>query len=299
MKFAEEVVVEEFLPTFRSMLAEDLRERGLTQSEVAAALGISQSAVSKYAHGDVAGNERVREDERVARLVDEISEGLATESMSQLQALVEVEVLIRRLEDRDLIAQLHEEAMPELAGYGGDFNVHDPDDELRATERVLSSMRRGVHIVEGTSGFTSLIPAVGSNLCECLPNAESIDDVAGIPGRIFDVKGRATIPAEPEFGVSEHVASILLAARNNGADVHAALNIRYAPDIVERLESAGCVTAEFNAEYDNLNGAIGTALEDTTDVTVLYHTGGYGIEPIVYVLGNSAEEVAEIARDIV
>ncbi|MCO8244651.1 thiamine-phosphate synthase family protein [Haladaptatus sp. AB643] len=299
MRFAEEVVVEEFLPTFRSMLAEDLRERGLTQSEVADALGISQSAVSKYAHGDVAGNERVREDERVARLVDEIGEGLATESMSQLQALVEVEVLIRRLEDRDLIAQLHEEAMPELAGYGGDFNVHDPDDELRATERVLSSMRRGVHIVEGTSGFTSLIPAVGSNLCECLPNAESIDDVAGIPGRIFDVKGRATIPADPEFGVSGHVASILLAARNEGADVHAALNIRYAPEIVERLESTGRATAEFDAEYDDLGTAIETALDGTPDATVLYQTGGYGIEPIVYVLGNSAEEVAEIAREIV
>ena len=299
MRFAEEVVVEEFLPTFRSMLAEDLRERGLTQSEVADALGISQSAVSKYAHGDVAGNERVREDERVARLVDEIGEGLATESMSQLQALVEVEVLIRRLEDRDLIAQLHEKAMPELAGYGGDFNVHDPDDELRATERVLSSMRRGVHIVEGTSGFTSLIPAVGSNLCECLPNAESIDDVAGIPGRIFDVKGRATIPADPEFGVSGHVASILLAARNEGADVHAALNIRYAPEIVERLESTGRATAEFDAEYDDLGTAIETALDGTPDATVLYQTGGYGIEPIVYVLGDSAEEVAEIAREIV
>lgn len=299
MRFAEEVVVEEFLPTFRSMLAEDLRERGLTQSEVADALGISQSAVSKYAHGDVAGNERVREDERVARLVDEIGEGLATESMSQLQALVEVEVLIRRLEDRDLIAQLHEEAMPELAGYGGDFNVHDPDDELRATERVLSSMRRGVHIVEGTSGFTSLIPAVGSNLCECLPNAESIDDVAGIPGRIFDVKGRATIPADPEFGVSGHVASILLAARNEGADVHAALNIRYAPEIVERLESTGRATAEFDAEYDDLGTAVETALDGTPDATVLYQTGGYGIEPIVYVLGDSAEEVAEIAREIV
>jgi len=41
VKFAEEVVVEEFLPTFRSMLAGDLRERGLTQSEVAAALVVS------------------------------------------------------------------------------------------------------------------------------------------------------------------------------------------------------------------------------------------------------------------
>ncbi|MGM0592240.1 MAG: transcriptional regulator, partial [Halobacteriota archaeon] len=65
MKFIEELVVEEFLPTFRSMLAEDLRNRGLTQREVAEALGISQSAVSKYAHGGVSRNVRVLDDEHV------------------------------------------------------------------------------------------------------------------------------------------------------------------------------------------------------------------------------------------
>ncbi len=299
MKFAEEIVVEEFLPTFRSMLAEDLRERGLTQSEVADALGISQSAVSKYAHGDVAQNDRIREDERVVRIVDEIGEGLATGSMSQVQALVEVEVLVRRLEDHDLIAQLHEEAMPELEGHGGDFNIHDPEDELRATERVLTSMRRALGVVEQTSGFSSLIPAVGSNLCECLPDAESIDDVAGVPGRIFDVKGRATIPAEPEFGVSEHVASILLTARRHDVPAHAALNVRYDPDIISRLEELGYETAEFDAEYDNLHETLGSALDENPDATILFHTGGYGIEPITYILADTAEETAEIARKVV
>jgi predicted transcriptional regulator len=51
IKFIEKLVVEEFLPMFRSMLAERLRERDLTQSEVADILGISQSTVSKYTHG--------------------------------------------------------------------------------------------------------------------------------------------------------------------------------------------------------------------------------------------------------
>jgi predicted fused transcriptional regulator/phosphomethylpyrimidine kinase/predicted transcriptional regulator len=298
VRFAEEIVVDEFLPTFRSMLAEDLRERGLTQSEVADALGISQSAVSKYAHGDVAQTDRVREDERVVRLVEEIGEGLATGSMSQVQALVEVEVLIRRLEDHDLLAQLHEEAMPELEGHGGDFNIHDPEDELRSTERVLTSMRRGLRIVEATSGFSALIPAVGSNLCECLPDATGIDDVAGVPGRIFDVKGRATIPADPEFGVSEHVASVLLSARDHGHDARAALNLRYDPDLLDRLRDAGYATAEFDAEYDDLGTAIGDALAETPDATVLYHTGGYGIEPITYLLAESAEAAARIAREV-
>jgi len=298
VRFAEEIVVEEFLPTVRSMLAEELRERGLTQSEVADVLGISQSAVSKYANGEVERNDRFLEDERVQNLVARASEGLAEETMSPVEALIEIEVLIRRLEDRDLIAEIHELEMPELSGHGGDFNVHDPDSELRVTERVRSSLRRGLTIVESASGFASLIPAVGSNLCECTPDADGIDDVAGVPGRIFDVKGRATIPSDPEFGVSEHVASLLLAARPNGVDARAALNVRYDPTLVSALEDAGHGTAEFDAEYDDLDAAVGAALRENPGATVLYHTGGYGVEPIVYLLGDDAEAVAETARDL-
>jgi predicted transcriptional regulator len=77
MRFAEEIVVEKFLPTFRSLLAEALRERGYTQREVADALGSSQSAVSKYVHGEIERTERIARDERVRELVDRLADGLS------------------------------------------------------------------------------------------------------------------------------------------------------------------------------------------------------------------------------
>jgi predicted fused transcriptional regulator/phosphomethylpyrimidine kinase/predicted transcriptional regulator len=299
VKFPQEIVVESFLPTFRSMLASDLRERGLTQSEVAAQLGISQSAVSKYAHGEVSVDESVAEAPRVRRLVERVGTGLAAGEMSRVEALGETLALVRQLEDRDLVCQLHEAEMPALAGLGCDFCVRGADSQLRETERVLSSVRRGLNALETTSGFTSLVPAVGSNLCECLPDAESIDDVAGVPGRIVDVKGRTTIPAGPEFGVSEHVASVLLAARAHGSDARAALNVRYDPDLLADLREMGLPTVEFDADYDDGGAALEATLVDAPDADVLYHTGGFGIEPIVYLLGADAEAVAETARQLV
>ncbi|MFC6769637.1 transcriptional regulator, partial [Natrinema soli] len=182
MQFVEEIVVDEFLPTVRSLLAGDLRERGLTQSEVAEVLGISQSAVSKYAHGDVTVNDRIATDERVRELVEELGTGLAAGEISPVQALIELEVLIRELEaGGDLLAQLHEEAVPALADHGSGFRVHDPESDLRTSERILSSVRRGLRILETTGGFTALIPAVGSNLVACTPDADDVDDVAGVP----------------------------------------------------------------------------------------------------------------------
>ncbi|MEF8882555.1 MAG: thiamine-phosphate synthase family protein [Halapricum sp.] len=299
MRFIEEIVVEEFLPTFRSMLAEELRDRGLTQSEVADLLGISQSAVSKYVHGEVDRNVRLLGDKRMQDLVEDLAEGLAGGELTPVQALIEAEVFVRRLERGDVLAQLHEEAFPALAEHGEDpFDVHDPDSRVRKTEQVRSSVRQGLRTLENTSGFAGLIPAVGSNLVEALPDAEGIDDVAAVPGRILDLKGQAHVPSDPEFGVSEHVAGVLLAARRAGSDARATLNVSYDEDTVDRLEELGYWTAEFDAEADP-EEAIADVLDDEPDADVLYQTGGMGIEPVVYLLGPDAPTVAAIVRDLV
>jgi predicted fused transcriptional regulator/phosphomethylpyrimidine kinase/predicted transcriptional regulator len=306
MKFVEEIVVEEFLPTVRSMLAADLRERGLTQHEVADALGVSQSAVSKYAHGEVSTSDAVAEDERVRALVERIGDGLATGDTSRVQALIEIEVLIRRLEDGDLLAERHREWMPELREYDAPFDVHDPDSGARTAEQVRSSVRRGLRLLRNVAGFAGLVPNVGSNLVECLPDAESVEDVVAVPGRIFDVRGTATVPADPEFGVSEHVASVLLSARAAGVPVRGAVNVRYDPDLVDALAEAGHQTVEFEAGRDEGGGgtvrpAVVDAVDDARPATpfVLYQTGGFGIEPIVYVLAADAPTVARTVRDVI
>jgi len=301
MRFIEEVVVEEFLPTLRSMLAEELRDRGLTQHEVAEALGISQSAVSKYAHGEISRREEVLEDDRVVDLVERVADGLATGDMSRVQALVEAEVLVRQLEEGDLLARLHEEAMPELADYDGYVRIHDPESGLRTSEQVRSSVRQALRRLTNVSGFAGLIPNVGSNLVECLPEASTVDDVAGVPGRIFDVKGRATVPSDPEFGVSEHVASVLLSARAAGCDVRAAINVRYDSQLVADLDAAGYDTVEFDpdAPTDPIRESIEERGHETLSETfVCYQTGGYGIEPITYVLGPDADAVVTAVKTL-
>ena len=297
MKFVEEIVVDEFLPTFRSMLAEALREEGLTQSEVADLLGISQSAVSKYVHGAVERNDRLLADERLQGHVAELAEGLAADDVSTVEALVETEVLIRELEQGGVLADLHAEAVPELAEYDQGFAVHDPESRLRQAERVKSSVRRGLRVLENTGGFTRIVPAVGSNLVECLPEATTIEDVAAVPGRILDVKGQATIPAPPEFGVSQHVANVLLAARAAGSDARAATNLAYSEALLDALADAGHTTAEFDPEADLAVG-IEAALEATPDADVLYQAGAHGVEPIVYLLGPDATTVATAIRDV-
>ncbi|MFW6000583.1 MAG: thiamine-phosphate synthase family protein, partial [Halorubrum sp.] len=112
---------------------------------------------------------------------------------------------------------------------------------------------------------------------------------------------RAMVPGEPEFGVSEHVATVLLAAREAGADVRGAVNLRYDPETVETL-AADHPTVEFDAERptreavaDAVAGADLPADEEG-ETFVVYQTGAVGVEPIVYVLAPTAVEAARTVR---
>ncbi|PSP39845.1 DNA-binding protein [Halobacteriales archaeon QH_2_66_30] len=296
MKFVEEIAVEEFLPTFRSLLAEALRAEGLTQNEVATLLGISQSAVSKYVHGEVDRNERLLADGELQDLVERLADGLADGEMTPVEALIEAEVCIRKLERGGALAELHAEAVPELAEFDGEFAIHDPDSRLRETGQVRASVRRGLRILRNTEPFARQIPAVGSNLVECLSDAETVDDIAGVPGRLLAVRGQVTVPGEPEFGVSQHVAGVLLAARENGSDARAALNVTYSEALRDALAAQGRTPAEFDAERD-VDEAIADALAAKPDADVLYQTGGFGIEPALYILGPDAPAVARTLRE--
>jgi len=299
MRFLEEVVVDEFLPTYRSLLAAALRERGLTQQAVADLLGVSQSAVSKYAKGEVATNDAVAGDERVREHVAEVADGLADGTLSRVGALAEAESLVRDLEaPGDVLAAIHAEQMPALAGQSVDFRGTG-EAGLRERERVLADVRRGVQLLERTSGFATLVPAVGSNLVQCLSDAETAEDVAGVPGRIFDVMGRVEVPADPAFGVSAHVATVLLGARDAGSDARAAVNVAYSPDVVDALAALGYDPVEFPAESEDVRAEIGRVVEANPGVRALYQSGGFGVEPIVYVLGSDAPTVARTVRDLV
>jgi len=192
--------------------------------------------------------------------------------------------------------------MPELAAADVEFAVHDPDSGLRERERVLASVRRGLRTLTNASGFAGLIPNVGANVVECLADARSIDDVAAVPGRLVDVKGQAMVPGEPEFGVSEHVATVLLAARAGGSAARAAVNVRYDPDLVARLGESH-PTVEFDPER-SIREAVADAVaeagvSDGVDTLVLYQTGAVGVEPIAYVLAPTATDAARIVRGIV
>ncbi|QSW99375.1 thiamine-phosphate synthase family protein [Haloterrigena alkaliphila] len=295
-----ELVVEQFLPTVRAMLATRLAERGMTQREIATHLGVTQAAVSKYVGGESGGDDRFRDHPETVAAVDRIADGLASDEMDGYDALTELLALIRDLEDRGPICELHEEEMPALRGLGCDLCVRGLDPDVRTERDVLSTVRTAARTLAAVPEMADFVPNVGTNIGMALPEPRDETDVAAIPGRIYAIGGRIEIPANPEFGASKHVATAVLAATDVDPGIRGAVNVATDDGLLEAARERGIEPLEFDADYDDRDAHLRERFAERGDVPrVAYHRGAFGIEPATYVFGTDAGDAVERVRDLV
>jgi predicted fused transcriptional regulator/phosphomethylpyrimidine kinase/predicted transcriptional regulator len=295
-----EIVVERVLPTIRVRLAGELSDRGMTQQEVAEHIGVSQAAVSKYISGDVAVEKHIDDDPRTTETITRIADGFATGEMDGYEALDELLSLIRGLEDRGPVCELHEEAMPALAGLGCDLCVRGSDERLAAERTTLTDVRTAARILAAAPGMSNYVPNVGTNVGCALPGASDTTEVAAIPGRIYAVDGRVEIPANPEFGASRHVATVVLAAASEAEGLRGAVNLATDDAILAAARDRGLDPMAFDAEYEDRGQRLRDRFASREAVPrVIYHRGAFGIEPITYVLGETAVDAARLAVSLV
>ncbi|MBZ6493994.1 thiamine-phosphate synthase family protein [Natrinema longum] len=290
-----ELVVDRFLPTVRAMLAARLADRGLTQREIAAELGVTQAAVSKYVGGESGGDDWFRNDPETVATVERIADGLAGGEMDGYDALAELLSLVHSLEDRGPICELHEEEMPELRGLGCDLCVRGLDPDVRAERDVLANVRTATRTLASIPGMDDVVPNVGTNVGMSLPEPGDETDVAAVPGRIYAMGGRIEIPANPEFGASKHVATAVLAANDTDSEIRAAINVATDDGLLEAARERGLEPLEFDADYEDRGEHLRERFAARGTVpAVAYHQGAFGIEPVSYVFGTTAVEAAEL-----
>lgn len=290
MRFPQEIVVDRFVPTIRALLTRALHERGLTQQQIATKLGITQSAVSKHLVGRFTPEPALAADARVHRVVDRVAGALVADAMTSVEALGEFLRLVRELENRGPICALHEAEMPELKGLGCDLCVRPESSALLAESAALADVRTAVRLLEAEPATVDLIPHVGSNVCAALPDATDATRVVAVPGNLFVLHGRVQAPASPAFGVSRHVAEVLVALRGANAKRAGAMNVRSDERLLTAARDAGLVVADVSPRVER-DPAV--ARDAPADADVLTHAGDFGVEAQTYVIGRSATEVAE------
>jgi predicted fused transcriptional regulator/phosphomethylpyrimidine kinase/predicted transcriptional regulator len=286
-----ELVADRVVPTLRAMLARRLHERGATQQAIADHLGVSQAAVSNYL-GGFEGEPLVAEHPDAQATVDRVARGLDDGDLDGYDALAELIGLVRTLEDRGPVCELHEREMPALRGLGCDLCVRGVDSEAERERAVLASVRTAARRL-AAGDIADLVPNVGTNVGEALPGAADATDVAAIPGRIYTMAGRVEVPANPEFGASKHVATAVLAAASIDPAIRGAVNVATDDALLRRARERGLRTLAFDADYEERGEHLRERFGEAGVPDVAYHRGAFGVEPIAYVFGESAVDAAD------
>jgi len=176
---------------------------------------------------------------------------------------------------------------------------------LREMERyrVIQELKKAVDVLKGEKiGY--LIPEVSSNLGYALPFAEGLEDVAAFPGRIFRFKDSVTACSDPEFGASQHVASIILTVMKFDPEYCSAMNIRYSREAVGQLKRKGFLVGQFHRRLEpkrvkamegfSLEWGVEKVLRKMKRVPdIILDEGDVGKEPMIRVLGKTPTEVIQ------
>lgn len=164
-------------------------------------------------------------------------------------------------------------------------------DLMEATDKLLSFLP------------LEYIPEVGMNIGYALSDAKRSEDVCAIDGRIVKSREKSVRCGRLEFGVSKHIASIILAAMKFNPEIRCAMNIRYSQKNAEKCRELGFKIGFFDRANEPKN--VKSTMEwGTKEVVkklgyvpdVIFDKGGIGKEPMIRILGKNPEEVIERVR---
>ncbi len=294
-------VAEATLAAVRQRLARALAAEGVKQARIAALLGASQGMISRYLRTPlrpVASTQRAEVDAFVDEVVRYLRAGLTLDQV--VDASLELEARSRAggpaLHRKGAV--LHAWFRLELAGAAWQ------------RQEALADLQAAVTRLEGER-FLPLAPQVQLNISRSTDDAADPADVASVPGRVTNVRGRLLALAPPEFGASHHLSQVLLAVRAHRPELRAALSLRYGRDVAGALRRIGLPSRSLvrrrgrrstGKEADRaLTVALGTLAnrsERGSGPLALVDPGAFAIEPCLYLFAPTAATTVDVAAEL-
>ncbi|MFO7677646.1 MAG: bifunctional hydroxymethylpyrimidine kinase/phosphomethylpyrimidine kinase [Thermoplasmatota archaeon] len=151
-----------------------------------------------------------------------------------------------------------------------------------------------------------LIPEVGMNFAYACDKAKISDDICAIDGRIVKTKNKPMCLGELNFGVSQHVSSIILTAMSFDKNIRSALNIKYSEDNLKRCNNAKLRIGYFERKNEpkftksTMEWGTKNTIENLGFVPdIIYDLGGVGKEPMIRILGKNPRDVLKKLKKII
>lgn len=257
-------LAERVFPLVRQDAAARLAASGHSQAEIGRRLGVSQAMVSKYLKN---GAPRPQEEDQwiVHQMAQEISQ-------------LDVQTPPPDAHSHDTVDNPWCRALALTTG--------EHQEERR---RLVATLLGVLNRLQETH-LAALTPAVGINLAGALPHARARSDVAAFPGRLAWVQGTLRAHAPPEFGASNHLASVLIHAQRDAPGVRLVMNLAGTGDVLDAARKSGETLVQGHPKKRDEAGVVRFTAPSVE--FALVDPGGFGIEPALYLVDRDAGKVA-------
>lgn len=271
-----------WLDRLHQHVAKDLRSKGWSQTEIADILGSTQSTISRHVQKPTIQLSASADEAMVDSWASELSQALSSigpnANVVRQRLIVEMQFggnqtlrFDKTLTGLDLDSGQLERAL------------------LRRLEWAIG--RLDVKRIQHT------IPAVGMNIASCIKGARNAQQVAAFPGRIAIVNGKLRHHETPAFGVSNHLASVLIQAHTMNEAKTSIINLR--PEIVdEKVNLAHIKKICDQLGYSFATCKKGKLVGSHSKLDIILDEGGYGWEPSLYVLAHNPLELIDRTHQI-
>jgi len=294
-----EIVQRDFLPVVRTFVARYLRKEGFSQTEIASRMDLTQAAVSKYLNQPVT---KTRLAVEIEHLSENLTGMLKTGEATADQIVRELCSTCMKSRIGSTLCEMHQKKVPSLKAANCQVCsklLGGRNDNLAERAIVISDMIDALRIIEQSDTFETIVPQVRANFVACNDQAETVKDVASVPGRITIIDGYARALISPQFGASKHTAELLLHAKETWTRIRSCLCISGRKDVVETATQIG-FNVVYISEPESAASMIIRSLKSTDQVPgrrtvypAIHVPGGIGVEPILYLFGPGPKELCE------
>jgi predicted fused transcriptional regulator/phosphomethylpyrimidine kinase/predicted transcriptional regulator len=294
-----EIVQRDFLRAVRASVAWSLKKEGFSQTEISSKMGLTQAAVSKYLSQPLTKTRLAGE---IDHLSKKLTEMIKTNESNTDKIVLEICSTCMHSRLGSTLCEMHQDKVPSLRVANCQVCTQilgGRDDNLAERAIVIGDIFEALRTIEQSESFQIIVPQVRANFVVCNKNAQTVKDVAGVPGRITIIDGHARALISPQFGASQHTAELLLHAKSTWHRVRACLCVSGRNEVVKLASKYGFQVVSME-EPESSASKIIMSLKKTNKIPgqrtafpAIHIPGGIGVEPILYLFGPSAKELGE------
>lgn len=187
----------------------------------------------------------------------------------------------------------------ELPDRGIVIDLSLSDDKLL----VINQIKEIYNYISQFKEVSDLIPEVRMNISGSIFNPSKNEDVAGIEGRITVIDDFPKASGEIKFGVSDHTARLILAAKKFDKSINFVMNLKYTPSLIKLIqENTDLEVKEFlretqppeikEKEFSTMQWLIEKSVNKTGKIPdIIWDKGSIGKEPMIRLFGKDSNDM--------